>query len=363
MLLDFSVRQELSRRFVVSLLVLIIIIMTVMLIRVLNLASAGQVSPTEIFTVMFYSLLGHLPTLLTLSLFVGISSTLSRLHSENEMVIWWGCGYGPGRWLMLILRFAWPILFTIALLALIVWPWANQQIEYLRTKYVERGDLERVVSGQFQESQDGQRVFFIDKNDRELIQATHVFVWARRNQEEWVLSAEKGQVVHDQAHAFLYLSKGQRIDLRHATTDPSVANQDRPLSVSRVSRFDVYQGYLPQIAHAQGQTPPKGQSTWVLMHTNTRDARGELIWRLELLWCAFNLVLAAPLMARLNPRSKRSLGAVWALLFFVVYYNLINLGQALVQAGTVSGKTVLLGHALVTLLLLGRTWREERYRS
>jgi lipopolysaccharide export system permease protein len=362
MLLDFSVRQELSRRFVVSLLVLIIIMTTVMLIRVLNLAGSGQVSPTEIFTVMFYSLLGHLPTLLTLSLFVGISSTLSRLHSDSEMVIWWGCGYGPIRWLMLILRFAWPILLAIALLALIVWPWANQQIEYLRTKYVERGDLERVVSGQFQESQDGQRVFFIDKNDRNLIQAKNVFVWARHNQEEWVLSAEQGELVHDQAHTFLYLSKGQRIDLRQST-DVAAANQNRSMPVVRVSHFEVYQGYLPQVAPIHGGTPPKGQSTWALIHANTRDARGELIWRLELLWCAFNLVLAAPLMARLNPRSKRSFGTIWALLFFVIYYNLINLGQALVQAGTVSGKSVLLGHVLVTLILLGRTWREEWHRS
>ena len=55
-------------------------------------------------------------------------------------------------------------LLVVALLALVVWPWANGQTEELKDRYGKRGDLERVAPGQFQESASGTRVFFLDKD-------------------------------------------------------------------------------------------------------------------------------------------------------------------------------------------------------
>ena len=52
----------------------------------------------------------------------------------------------------------------VAALALVVWPWANQQTQELKDRYGKRGDLERVAPGQFQESASGTRVFFLDKD-------------------------------------------------------------------------------------------------------------------------------------------------------------------------------------------------------
>ena len=88
MLFHSSIRKELARTFGATLVVLITIVMTIILIRTLGQASRGVVNPSEVMMVMGFSVLGYLPVLLTLSLFIAIVGTLSRMYAESEMVIW-----------------------------------------------------------------------------------------------------------------------------------------------------------------------------------------------------------------------------------------------------------------------------------
>ncbi|MBC7683556.1 MAG: LptF/LptG family permease, partial [Ferruginibacter sp.] len=94
MLFHSSIRKELARGFGATLVALITIVMTMMLIRTLGQAAKGSVNPSEVMMVLGYTVLGYLPTILTLSLFVAIVSTLSRMYSDSEMVIWFASGQG-----------------------------------------------------------------------------------------------------------------------------------------------------------------------------------------------------------------------------------------------------------------------------
>ena len=87
MLFHSSIRKELARTFGATLVVLITIVMTIILIRTLGQASRGTVNPSEVMMVMGFSVLGYLPVLLTLSLFISIVGTLSRMYGDSEMVI------------------------------------------------------------------------------------------------------------------------------------------------------------------------------------------------------------------------------------------------------------------------------------
>ena len=88
MLFHSTVRKELSRSFGATFVVLLTIVMTMMLIRTLGQASQGSVNPSEVWLVMGFTMLGHLPTVLTMSLFIAVVGTLSRMYLESEMVIW-----------------------------------------------------------------------------------------------------------------------------------------------------------------------------------------------------------------------------------------------------------------------------------
>ena len=194
MLFHSSLRKELARSFGATLVVLATIVMTIMLIRTLGQASRGSVNPSEVMLVMGFTVLGHLPTLLTLSLFIAIVATLSRMYADSEMVIWFSGGRGLTAFLAPLLRFAWPVLLAIAVLSLVVWPWTNQQTQELRQRYERRGDIERIAPGQFQESSGGKRVFFIDKDTPDDRSGSNVFISSMENGKESIVSARSGRI-------------------------------------------------------------------------------------------------------------------------------------------------------------------------
>jgi lipopolysaccharide export system permease protein len=194
MLFHSTVRKELARSFGASLVVLVTIVMTMTLIRTLSQASRGSVNPQEVMMVMGYTVLGYLPPILTLSLFIAIVGTLSRMYRDSEMVIWFGAGRGLSALLRPLLMFAWPVLLVIGLLALVIWPWANQQTQELKDRYGRRGDLERVAPGQFQESASGRRVFFLDKDTPDNKSGRNIFISTLENDRETVTSASSGRV-------------------------------------------------------------------------------------------------------------------------------------------------------------------------
>ena len=88
MLFDSSIRKELARSFGATLVVLVTVVMTMMLIRTLGQASRGNVNPSDVIMVMGFTVLGQLPTILGLSLFVSVVGSLSRMYRDSEMVIW-----------------------------------------------------------------------------------------------------------------------------------------------------------------------------------------------------------------------------------------------------------------------------------
>jgi lipopolysaccharide export system permease protein len=325
MLFHSTFRKELARSFGATLVVLVTIVMTMTLVRTLSQASRGSVNPQEILMVMGYTVLGYLPPVLTLCLFIAIVGTLSRMYRDSEMVIWFSAGRGHAALLRPLFGFAWPVLLVVAALALVVWPWANHQIQELRDRYGSRGDLERVAPGQFQESASGTRVFFLDKDTADATSGKNIFISIVERGRESVTTARSGQVVTRGDNRYLVLADGQRLERTIATGE---------LKISEFEELGNQVG-AGQLA-ARDSQPVKTQSTLSLLAEPSPQHRAELGWRIGLALAAFNFVVIAITVSSVNPRAGRSGNLVFALFAFVVYFNLLNLGQAWVGSGRAS---------------------------
>ena len=322
MLFHSSIRKELARGFGATLVALITIVMTMMLIRTLGQAAKGAVNPSEVMMVLGYTVLGYLPTILTLSLFVAIVSTLSRMYSDSEMVIWFTSGRGLMNFALPLYRFAWPVLLLIAALSLVGWPWANSQTQGMRDQYERRGDLDRVAPGEFQESAARNRVFFIDKDTADGTTASNVFISAIERSMQIVTTAKSGRIESIDQSRYLMLSNGQRIE---SPVDKSGL---------RISEFQTYGAKVgSNAAGANDATPARAKPTLTLLADRSAPNRGELGWRVGMLLAAVNFVLLALTLSSANPRVGRSGNLVFALFAFVVYYNLLNLGENWVSSG------------------------------
>lgn len=352
MLFQSSLRKELSRSFGATFVVLFTIVVTMMLIRTLRLAAKGSVNPSEVFLVLAYTSLGYLPTILSLCLFIAIVGTLSRMYTESEMVIWFSAGQGLGAFVRPLFQFSWPILILIAALALVGWPWANSQTQGMRDRYQARGDIDRVAPGEFQESPGRNRVFFIDKDTADGTTANNIFVTEVERDTQIVTSAQTGRIESIENSRYLMLRNGQRLE--------------RPLDRSelQISEFEVYGARLGASAKGGGDIArdvrPRQRPTLELLRDPTPPNLGQLSWRIGLLLAAINFVLLALTVTSVNPRVGRSANMLFALFAFVIYFNLLNLGENWIGSGDFQlGSFLLLLHGgvLVGALL----WLAKRH--
>ena len=356
MLFDSTLRKDLARNFGATLVVILTIVLTMLLIRTLGQAAIGSVAPQDVVLLLGYVAIGHFPTMLALSLFIAIVATLGRMYRDSEMVIWNSSGASLSRFAGPVLRTAWPVLLTVALMALFVWPWVNQQGAELRERYARRSDLSRVAPGQFQTSRDGSRVFFIERDAQDGSIGRNVFILSTQPGSEAVTTARSGHLELDAngGDRTLVLERGQR-------------NENNLTTGARTqARFETYRVLAGERAlTGVDELPPKARTSLDLLRQPTPRHQGELVWRIGLALGAANLVLLAIGLSASNPRRAGNWNLLFALLAFIVYYNLINLTQAWVAVGRVGIGAALLGahgSALVLALAL-MWWREQTNRQ
>ncbi len=349
MLFDSTLRRDLSRSFVATLVVILTIVLTMMLIRALGQAAGGAVAPQDIVLLLGYTALGHLPTMLNLSLFIAVVATLGRMYRDSEMAVWFASGVGLTRFVRPVLRTAWPVLLLVALLTLFVWPWGNRNSTELKDRYERRSDLSRVAPGQFQTSSDGRRVFFIERGSDEGRTGRNVFILQTEERSEAVTSARSGTIEMTGDDRFLRLEAGQRNEVDRANGEKTLA------------RFETYRVLVGERALSSADLPPRARGTTELLFSANPKFQGELTWRIGLALGGANLVLLGVGLAATNPRRAGNWNLLFALLAFVVYFNLINLSQAWVANGRYEmGETLLAMHGGVFVLALALLWWREQ---
>ena len=62
------------------------------------------------------------------------------------------------------------------MLSLAVWPWANHADSGAEDRYERRSDIDRIAPGEFRESANGTRVFFIDKDTPDEQAGNNIFI-------------------------------------------------------------------------------------------------------------------------------------------------------------------------------------------
>lgn len=346
MLFDSIVRKELARSFAATLVVILTIVITMMLIRVLGNAAKGSISPADVVLFLGFSTLAHLPTMLSLSLFVAVVLSLGRMYRDSEMQVWFASGLSLARFVRPVMWMAAPVLGVIAALMVWAWPWVNDRMIDLREQYEQRSDLSRVTPGTFQSSSDGRRVFFIERDADSAQGARNVFIVMRREQGDSVTSAQGGRIDESGGDRFLVLDSGQRNETRRD-------NGERTISRFEEYRVLVNEG---QVREAQSR-PPKATPTTELLASPGPLNDGELAWRLGMVAAAVNLVLAGIGLAATNPRRGGNWNLVFALLAFVVQFNLVNLSQAWVADGRMPWAVALATlHGAVLAACLGLLW-------
>lgn len=351
MLFHSSIRKELARSFGATLVVLITVVMTMTLIRTLGEAGRGVFNPSDVMIIMGYTVLSQMPIILSLCLFMAVLSVLTRMFRDSEMVIWFGSGRGLTALIGPLFRFAWPILVVITALSFLILPWALSRIEDMRDRFDKRGDIARIEPGQFQESANGDRVFFIEKDASTKQAGSNVFIATHKDNKETITSARSGQLKELHGEKFLVLENGQRLEKVAGKPD---------LTVASFTSYGVQIDAPDQSARAFVPSGAKG--TVELLATPSKAHLAELSWRAGLALAAINFVLIGLAAAGVNPRVGRTANLGFAFGAFIVYFNLLILGKSWIETGQVHfGVYLLLLHG--GALALAVLWLAKRHNN
>lgn len=349
MIFQRAAQREFAQTAVAVFVALFAIVLTTQLIRLLGKAATGATAPEAVAALMGFAALNFLPVLLSLTLFVSVLLSLSRVYRDSEMAIWFSSGVPLTAWIRPVLRFALPVVVAILVLALFLSPWAVSKRAEYQKRIDQRDDVARVMPGAFNESVRGDRVFFVesvpdaDGQDR----VKNVFVNSMQHGRLGVIAASQGHTeVAENGDKFIVLSNGRRYEGMAGSAE------------YRVMEFASYAMRVEMHENSEIEKSAKNLTTWELLREPTSVNKGELLWRIGVPLSALMLSLLAIPLSFVNPRAGRTNNLIFALLTFMIYSNLLSVSQAWVAQGRISfGIGVWAIHALMLVVLLLLFWK------
>jgi lipopolysaccharide export system permease protein len=321
--------------------ILLGIIVLTQLIRLLGESVSGVLAVDGVLALMGFSALNYLAVLLSLSLYLSVLLTLSRSYRESEMVVWFCAGIGLTRWMRPVLSYALPVTGVIALLSLVLSPWALSKAEEFKHRLASRDDVSAATPGAFRESKHDDRVYFIENVQMGKNRVGNIFVQSVQNGRAGTMVAKEGlQETAPNGDRFLVLLNGTRYEGTPGQHD------------FKIVEFERYSMRIEAAEAKQSAAPVQSLSTLYLLQNPNSWNLSELEWRVGLPLSALILTLLAIPLSFVNPRAGRSLSFIMAVVIYMFYNNMISLTNSWVGQEKIGPVIGLVGiHALMLALV------------
>lgn len=353
--------SEILSHFSVVVSTLIVIWLSVILVRLIGEAAAGRIGVDIVIGLGIFTTLAALPTILTVSLFIGVLTTISRNYRESEMVVWFSSGLSLLNIINPVLRVAIPVLIAIATLTLYVTPWANRQIEDYRARFELRSDVSKITPGQFFETEGGNRVLFAESSDTDDTSLGQIFL--RVLDKQWLIVVTATSAHNEMmpnGDRFLVLDKGYRYDIQPGSAEMKLAEFDA-FGV-RIERKDSEESMAQ--ARNKALANRRARPTILLLSDTETASWGQIMWRLAIPLASLNLALLAIPIGAVNPRMGRSGNLLIAGLVAMLYLNLINISQGWIIHGKLPFSIgVWLVHVLFAVVTAILIWWRMRVKT
>lgn len=294
-------------------------------VRYLNQAAAGILAPEAVLAFLGFGMVSALPVLLTVTLFLSVLLTFSRMARDHEVVVWQTAGVGLTAWVQPVMQVSAPVFIFIAVISLALSPWSLRKSSEFRQQLESREDISAIAPGVFKESKQHERVYFVESLGTSQAIVKNVFVRSEQHGHLGIMVAKQGaQFIQENGDRFLALDNGRRYEGTAGMAD------------YRIMQFQRYTIRIEPYEVKLGATSTKAMSTLELLRHQSLDKKAELHWRLSLLVSAVLLVLLAIPLSFFNPRSGRSFHLIAAILIYTIYNNLLSVAHASVLNGKLS---------------------------
>lgn len=314
---------------------LLLIFLSQQLVRYLSYAAAGKLASNVLMQLLGFEIPYLIAILLPLGLYLGIILAYGRLYAENEMSVMLACGLSQRQLVKITATFTLAFTVGIAMLTLVINPWIAVKKEHALANAMSiENVLANMIAGRFQVTHDGKRVVYVENISRNRRVADNLFfadqvkpatqegtpsVWS-------VVSAARAYQQTDTTlnRHFLVAENGYRYE--------GVPGQND----YKIIKFQKYSVLVPGVSLTANHHDTESLSTWKLLHEYKQPYEAaELQWRISLPLSAFLLALLGIQMSYVRPRQGRYATIFPAVLFYVVYMDLLFVARNWVEQKTI----------------------------
>ncbi|HEY9100821.1 LPS export ABC transporter permease LptF [Chitinimonas sp.] len=304
-----------------------IVLLSIMVVtsgaKLLSWAASGTVSADAVGALLGFTLLGIVPWIVSMTVFITVLWSLTRAWRDHEMAIWFSAGQPLTAWIRPTLTFAVPLALVVAMLSMGLSPWAKQKSREYREQMASRDDLSALSPGLFKESTLADRVTFIENFAGKSGAARNIFVQSteKDGSQTVTVSAEGYLLSMPDGERTLVLQNGRRYEGTQGQVNYRIVQfTEARIRVQEPDRHEV-------------RTSSEAAPTLDLIGSQDLDDKGELARRIASPVTTLLLALLAIPLAYVNPRVGRGFNLIVAILLFSIYLNLVSIGQSWISSG------------------------------
>ncbi|WP_294945381.1 LPS export ABC transporter permease LptF [Sulfurivirga sp.] len=317
-ILDRHLFSELTLTWLAVALVLVLIIFGTQVGQLLQMAVQGGLPPSLLGLQLLYRLPPALEVVLPVTVLLGVLLTFGRWYQDQEMVVWHSCGVGLDAFRRRVLLFALPIaaltLFNDGWLA----PLSTQKARLSLVHAKATAPFAAVRPGRFNPLGEA-GVFYAAAltRDGQLRQ-----VWLRYplSTQELVVTAPRGRLV----------TRGERVAVQ---LDDAWALSRQADGTTTLRHFERFEGFVPQLSARMPRRSDREMTLPQLWKNPAPPAQALLHQKLTAPLTVVAMALLGLAASRTRPREGRFARVFYALLVYVLYFQLMTLFQDRVHHG------------------------------
>ncbi|HIM58320.1 MAG TPA: LPS export ABC transporter permease LptF [Gammaproteobacteria bacterium] len=284
----------------------------------------------DLLPLIGFKMIRDVPLILSLSLFLAIILSVSKLYKTSEAIVMNSLGLGDKHFVVFIQPIVMTVFVFILFLTTVAVPWSKQQRSMIMDRTENASEFSFIKQGEFQEFKDGEIVFYASKvkdSNQDGNQAMEeVFIYALVGGEPVITLAKQAQKYTDAAtnSAYLRLTEGTRY---HGF--PGDANK-------KILNFDLYDlqiidGEVQKSSSSYSKV--EGQGTIDLLRSDGLKEAAELQWRLSQPLSVLILSALGVLLGKASPRGGKNLGVLIGVVIFILYNNALLIAKSTLEQG------------------------------
>jgi len=302
------------------------------LVLVIKESLKQNIPIADLLPIIGFKMIRDVPLILSLSLFLAIILSISKLYKDSEAIVMNSLGIGDKHFMVFIQPIVIFIFIFILFLTTVAVPWSKQQRSMIMDRSENASEFSFIKQGEFQEFKNGEIVFYASKASNAEGESKQdmeeIFIYTYANDEPIITLSKQAQKYTDKATGDVYL---RLKDGRRYHGFPS----DKNKKILKFGEYDLK--IIDGASQVSNNTSTKTESknTIDLLFSNNPKKSAELQWRISQGLSVLVLSLLGVLLGKASPRGGKNLGVLFGVVIFIIYNNGLLIAKSSIESGQI----------------------------